>query len=147
MKTATVGAGVAVLAAGAVLGGFTPFFHQQGGTSRTPEQVTLEVTWKTGKGVDHAEITWTYTGMPMASSEHAVGGHWRKDIRLPGKGTYVVSLAAAPVAVKVNDGKGGTFRRSAISTCVIDRMAGQKRSVHPAVPGEGCSVSDVVVVP
>jgi hypothetical protein len=145
-KTA-IGAGVVLAVAGyAVLTGMTPFYHEHGGTSRDPESVTLEVSWSTGGGVRFAEVAWGFTGERTAS-EHASGGHWRRDIRLPGKGTYVVTLAGAPVAVKVDDGKGGTLKKSATSTCTITRMAGRKRDIHPAMVGEGCSITDVVIVP
>lgn len=144
LKT-TVGAGVAVVAGLAVLSGMTPFYHEGRGTQRSPESVTLDVTWSVSGGVTTATINWYYTGV-KSKEETAVGGHWRRDIRLPGRGTYIVTLTGRPVPIK-REGKGVTALRSATSTCTIIRLAGEQRNVHPAEPGKGCIVTDSVLVP
>jgi hypothetical protein len=147
MKIKTLG-GVAVAGAAiyALITYGIPAYQQSGGNDKDPNHVILNVNWSTSGGVENATVDWKVIGSDQGGPLTVAGGHWRHDVRLPGKGPHVVSLYATPVPIKVNDGKGGTFMKSAASSCAVIQLGNTHRASAVAEVGKGCSIIVTLVV-
>lgn len=149
MKTAKISAAVVLAALAWWL--LSPLMGQPGRGADTqqrgPQDVTLQVTWKSTAKLGSAQVIWTFGLLPEVANakdhpENASGGAWRRDIVLPTRGDeYVVALSASVVPWKGVDGQGQTFRQSTAITCTIIWATDAKSDVSTAAPGDSCAVT------